>query len=334
MRHVKLVQKLGGLLLALSLLLSLVLPVNAADPKGSITLDYPVEGVVFSLYRVADYDAVTDSYTLTGQFKDYKVDLFSDNAASSLENYVWADGLKEDSYGATDKDGQLVFENVTTGGYLIVGETTEIEDGYFYEPVPTLISLPQWQEGKPVWDIDVEGKHESSEVPLFNNVALCMMFEPTATAPKDELEVEVDKDGEEYQTVKVREDEDWTKTITDVEKGEYSVKPEVPEGYVVDVSKHVKDDTLVFDIEYDQLTEKTNSPDAAPGTKSSNTQTPAKSGTTRIITGTSATRTSTTTLPKTGQNWTLVSGLAGAGLMIMLVGMIRYRRYNDEDEEA
>ena len=35
-------------------------------------------------------------------------------------------------------------------------------------------------------------------------------------------------------------------------------------------------------------------------------------------------------LPRTGQNWTLVSGLAGTGMVFLIAGTLRYRK-NDEE---
>ncbi len=88
-----------------------------------------------------------------------------------------------------------------------------------------------------------------------------------------------------------------------------SIKPEVPDGYTVEVEKHVNEEQhLIFKINY---------------TKKESV-TPTEKKTTNLK------KTVKNVLPKTGQNWTLVSGLAGTGMVFLIAGTLRYRK-NDEE---
>lgn len=300
--------------------------VAAESNTGSIRVHYPIANANVLLYRVADYNG-DDTYSLTGQFADYAVDVTSEAAATTLDNYVKADGLTPDAKGTANGNGDVVFEDLTTGAYLVIGECVETDEDYLYYPVPTLLSLPHWVDGKPTWSVDVDGKTEKVEKP--SELSLSLMISPdinftpkveekddSDTFPK-EIEVKVyhsdgtykkaDKAPEKdrYTTVSVKEKENWKTKIDHVPYGgDWAIKPEVPKGYTVSVSKSRSKDDVRFKVVYTHIKEGT---DGNTGRR-------------------------TQTLPRTGQNWALASGLAGTGLLIMIVGIIRYKR--NEDEEA
>lgn len=319
----KLKRKLGRVLCTAMLVFAVLCPsvfAMAADAKGSITVsfDYPT---TFSLYHVADYNG-DGTYTLVGEFAELSasdespVDLTSESAASTLENYVYA-GISPDEVDDTDENGNVTFTGLSAGAYLIMGDEVVTEDNQVYAPVATLLSLPGWNEdGTANWSKQVEVKKDIYES-FFRAMRFYCGFNFSPVYDDDfpeELDVDVYKEEELYTTVTIREDEDWEFHLEDVEEEEFakdtwSVEPEVPEGYTVEVEKHLdKKGNLIFKIYFTKK----------------EAVTPTEKKTTNLK------KTVKNVLPRTGQNWTLVSGLAGSGMVFLIAGTLRYRK-NDEE---
>lgn len=312
----KMKRNLGRVLCTALLVFAVLCPsvfAMAADARGSITVsfDYPT---TFSLYHVADYNG-DGTYTLVGDFADLSetdespVDLTSESAASTLENYVYA-GINPDQVEDTDESGNVTFTGLSAGAYLIMGDEVVAEDNQVYAPVAMLLSLPGWNEdGTANWSKQVEVKKD-----VYEGFFRAMRFYCTRPVADDdfpeELDVEIYKDKKYYKTVTVKEEEEWEGRLDEegYEK-DISVKPEVPDGYTVEVKKYLSEEgTLIFKICYNQ--KKVATP-------------------TKKTTGTTKTK-GKTVLPRTGQNWTLVSGLAGSGMVFLIAGTLRYRK-NDEE---
>ncbi len=320
----KLKRKLGRVLCTAMLVFAVLCPsvfAMAADAKGSITVsfDYPT---TFSLYHVADYNG-DGTYTLVGEFAtalsesgESSIDLTSESAASTLENYVYT-GINPDDVEDTDENGNVTFTGLSKGAYLIMGDEVVNEDGKVYAPVATLLSLPGWNEdGTANWSKQVEVKKDVYES-FFRAMRFYCGFDFSPVYDDDfpeELDVDVYKEEELYTTVTIREEDDWEFHLEDVEEEEFakdtwSVEPEVPEGYNVEVEKHLdKGGNLIFKIYFTKK----------------EAVTPTEKKTTNLK------KTVKNVLPRTGQNWTLVSGLAGSGMVFLIAGTLRYRK-NDEE---
>ena len=134
-------------------------PVLAAEEesaqKGSISLVCPVEGMELSLYRVAEYEE-SGSFTLTERFQKYPVSLERKSqegwqgAADALADYIRRDGITADAVLASGADRKVCFTDFNRGLYLVLGQTTEMqEDGktQSYEPQTALIALPEDSQG-------------------------------------------------------------------------------------------------------------------------------------------------------------------------------------------
>ncbi len=324
----KLKRKLGRVLCTAMLVFAVLCPsvfAMAADAKGSITVsfDYPT---TFSLYHVADYNG-DDTYTLVGEFAtalsdsgESSIDLTSESAPSTLENYVYAyDGISPDEVEDTDENGNVTFTGLSTGAYLIIGKGVVTDDNQLYVPVTTLLSLPgKNEDGTANWskqiDYSVKEKHVTYDG-FFRAMRFYCGFRPVYDDDDfpEELNVEVYKDQKYYRTVTMKEEEGWEFHLEDVEAQEFakdtwSVKPEVPDGYTVDVEKRLEKGTLIFKICYTKK----------------EVVTPTEKKTTNLK------KTVKNVLPRTGQNWTLVSGLAGSGMVFLIAGTLRYRK-NDEE---
>lgn len=156
-------------------------PVLAAEEestqKGSISIVCPVEGMELSLYRVAEYEEL-GSFTLTEQFRKYPVSLEQKSqegwqgAADALADYIRRDGITADAVLASGSDRKVCFTDLNRGLYLVLGQTTELqEDGktQIYEPQTALIALPEdskeTSEGKDPYQVTAVLKFEKNDKP-------------------------------------------------------------------------------------------------------------------------------------------------------------------------
>ena len=156
-------------------------PVLAAEEestqKGSISLVCPVEGMELSLYRVAEYEE-SGSFTLTERFRKYPVSLEQKSqegwqgAADALADYIRRDGITADAVLASGSDRKVCFTDLNRGLYLVLGQTTELqEDGktQIYEPQTALIALPEdskeTSEGKDPYQVTAVLKFEKNDKP-------------------------------------------------------------------------------------------------------------------------------------------------------------------------
>lgn len=156
-------------------------PVQAAEEestqKGSISLVCPVEGMELSLYRVAEYEE-SGSFTLTEQFQKYPVSLEQKSqegwqgTADALADYIRRDGITADAVLISGSDRTVCFTDLNWGLYLVLGQTTELqEDGktQIYEPQTALIALPEdskeTSEGTDPYQVTAVLKFEKNDKP-------------------------------------------------------------------------------------------------------------------------------------------------------------------------
>lgn len=144
--------------------------------KGSISIllegkdgdqTVPVRGAELNVYQVASVEENDGSlaYTYTDRFR---------SATSSLENIQSQSMIQElellainleapDYSGQTDEEGNLLFENIPLGLYLVI--QPEPADG-FYAIKTFLVSVPSVdQNGNYVYDVDASPKTELEKLP-------------------------------------------------------------------------------------------------------------------------------------------------------------------------
>lgn len=285
-------KKIVSLLLALLVLAALPLGA-AAEQTGSLTCSYVLPGAAFRLYLVGKTQE--DAFVLTGDFAAYEVDLMSDDAAATLTVYAFRDGLTPTAEGITDEAGCVVFEGLQAGVYLLVGQQAVTEE-YVYTPQPVLVQVPGWQEDIYEWDRRLEVKYSQEEKQETVEVTVLKLWEGDADtgARPDSVEVQLLKDGEVYDTVTLSRENNWTHTWDELEGGhQWTVaEKDIPENYKLSITG----DSNGF-----VLTNTYDGP-GGPGEEE---------------------------LPQTGQLWWPVLLLAGAGMVLVLVGLVRRRGSED-----
>lgn len=225
--------------------------VFAADPEqtGSIRLNYSaVDNAEFKVYRAGE---ITDNweFVLTGAFQDIPADLNDldteamTELSETLAAYAAADGIEPDYSGRTDENGQVVFEGLTKGLYLIIGESV-IWDGMRYDPVPFLLTVPS-QDAEGAWNYQTEAdvKYETS-VPEKEEteykVVKCWAGDGSGNARPVQITVDILRDGVLYDTQTLNAENNWSYSWTAEDNGSVwqVVEREIPEHYTVKVEKN------------------------------------------------------------------------------------------------
>lgn len=320
------------------LLVFLMLPVTAyaagsIDPNQEVklTVSYrdgstPLSGAEFSIYLVATVDEYGE-LTATDTFKQFNVDIRGKNddawkaLASTLEGYVLRDAVAPTDSGRTDKDGYLYFptggQKLPQGLYLVLGQRYS-QSGYRYDATPFMVMLPTQDTVKNQWDYDVivSPKFDKSEIPDRPSTVTRKVLKVwedngyTQQRPK-EIVVQLLRDGKVYDTVTLNAENDWRYSWSGLNDNyRWTVVEKECDGYTVKISR----EGVTF------VVTNTYIPETPPPTKPSEPTEPP----------TPTTPPDKPNLPQTGQLWWPVPMLLFAGLMFVVVGLIRRRRTDDE----
>ena len=314
-------------------------PVQAAEEeskqKGSISLVCPVEGMELSLYRVAEYEE-SGSFTLTERFRKYPVSLEQKSqegwqgAADALADYIRRDGITADAVLASGSDRKVCFTDLNRGLYLVLGQTTELqEDGktQIYEPQTALIALPEdskeTSEGTDPYQVTAVLKFEKNDKPgnpEETKIHVLKVWKQDQEKERpDSIVVELlQTDAEGNTTVVDRQtltkENQWSYTWKNLSaQMRWSVsEAEVPKGYTVAVTR--EGNTVVL----------TNTA-KKPGKSDGEVNPPSKR-----TTGKTTDKTSDK-LPQTGQLWWPVLVLLFAGAICLLAGRVLRDRKEEKN---
>ena len=294
-------------------------------------------------YRVADVSE-TGAFTLTGDFAAYPVTLqnLSDTEwqqlADTLVGYVGRDGLTALDSGKTDTDGTLVFpcqqQNLHPGLYLVVIQRLQ-EGRYTYIAKPFLTCLPGLLQNEDTWAYDVivtpkyERDYDTSDTPATVTRKVLKVWKDDgkkSTRPK-EITVQLLQNGSVYDTVALREDNNWRYTWEKLNKNyDWTVVEKEVDGYTVRVSQEgtafVITNTYDADVPETTTAVTTTVRDPAEP-PSASTEPPSEP----IEPENTPNRPQ---LPATGQLWWPVTVLAAVGLLLILAGVLWNRGADDE----
>lgn len=310
------------------LLVFMLLPVSALaagridlDQDVSLTITYqdhgtPLSGAVFNIYLVATVNAYGELET-TEQFKIFNVDIpgKADDTwralASTLEGYVLRDNIAATDSGKTDRNGQIAFptggKRLTAGLYLVLGER-HTQDGYRYDATPFMVMLPSLDKENNVWsyDVAVSPKFDRSKIPdssgddtITRKVLKLWEDKGQEKDRPEEVIVQLLRDGKVFDTVTLNAANNWRYTWTALDNGySWTVVEKETDNYTVEVTQ----EGITFVV---KNTHNEDIPDEPT--------TPTKP-----------------TLPQTGQLWWPVPVLIAAGLLFVVIGLLRRRGAADE----
>ena len=169
-------RRICSLVLILALVWAMALPVCAhevpdPDRLGSITVTMayegePVPGGRLTLFRVADVVSDDGDYLFayTPDFAGCSIPL-AELSSAELPEALAEIAAQKNLQGVTqivDEAGKAVFADLKNGLYLLVQE--EAAPGY-RRVNPFLVSVPQYEEGRYIYDVETAPKNEAGPEP-------------------------------------------------------------------------------------------------------------------------------------------------------------------------
>lgn len=294
----------------LPLLLILLVPMTALaagtiDPnqEAGLTIQAvfdktPIGNMNFSLYRVCTVDT-TGELTPTEAFAAYadRLDIRGRNdeawqaLAPELEQAVYEQKIQPQATAQTADSGKVAFQNLPQGLYLVTAQGVELE-GYVYTTEPFFVNLPSQDLTTNTWCYQLTASAKLQQNPLLTDLAVVKIWKDACHESQrpNAVTVELLQDGLVYDTVTLSNANRWQHTWNDLDVNhKWSVREQTVSGY------------------------------AAP--------TITQEGNTFTITNTcnKPTESATPTLPQTGQLWWPVPVLMAAGLLMLIIGLIRRR---------
>ena len=324
----------------------LLLPLQALA-AGSIDLDRDagltiscqdgntsLVGAEFDIFLVATVDEYGE-LTTTEDFAQFHVNIRGKNdeawrtLASTLEGYVLRDGISPADSGKTNDKGLVSFpgagKSLKAGLYFVLGRR-HTQNGYRYDPTPFMVMLPGLDKENNIWvyDVSVNAKFDSSPIPdnpddhtIDRKVLKVWADDGQEKDRPNEVIVQLLRDGKVYDTVTLNAENNWRYTWTGLnDRYTWSIAEKELEGYTVEVTREgitfVVTNTCDEDIPDEPAPIAPATPDEP--TAPDEPATPAKP-----------------TLPQTGQLWWPVPILISAGLLFVVIGLVRRRGTVDEE---
>ena len=314
----KIYKSLAAFLLCLAAAISF-LPVTALA-AGSIDLHHahnltvtavfdqtPVSGMRFDAYLVSTVDEYGE-LTVIDRYQEYaeELDIRGKNderwqamAQILAREIMLDDPLKPSRSAVTDADGLAAFSEILPGLYLIVGHGIE-KDGYVYSTSPFFANVPEQDLGSNAWNYDVVANAKPGREPVKADYQVIKVWKDDChrdQRPKS-ITLSLICDGEVYDTVTLPHNGAWRYTWEDLETNhQWTVTEKKENGYQ---DPHVQQEGNTFIV--------TNT--------CSKTATP--------------TQPDNPTLPQTGQLWWPVPVLIAAGLLFVVIGLVRRRGTSHE----
>lgn len=309
----------------------------------TVTGSKPVEGVSYSLYRVADLSQGQDGdvlFPLTDSMKAYAesvdLDLFFEDmtqaswaaGAATLAPYLLRDRVSPGRAETSDQTGTVSFPSLECGLYLM----TASYSGTAYTSVtmaPCFLTLPELSEDETSWIYDV---HATAKLETQNKGVKGEVREKTVTVkkawsgdgdaqdrkerPKSVTVQLLTQDGSPVEERELSSENGWTYTWKNLDAIQtYEVvEKDVPQGYRVSSSHTEPKTDLISYVLTNKKRQK--------GFKGKHRETPQGPAGGRVA--------GESRLPQTGQLWWPVFLLAGCGIVLILLGM--WRRGSGRDK--
>lgn len=209
--------------------------------------DTPLSGAEVKLYKIAEVSA-DFKYTLTRPYEGSGLSLDGVQTAgewnvirSTLEAYIFADGISPDVTSVTDEAGEVHFEGLRTGMYLaIVSQTQTQELGYRFDSA--LVALPGLEpDGRWQYQVCVNAKGETvdPEEEIELKVLKLWRGDESQNNRPESVEVEIFCNGASYKTVTLSEENHWSYTWSAKDEGSTwtVIERNVPQGYTMTVEE-------------------------------------------------------------------------------------------------
>lgn len=311
------------------------------EDKVHLTVTYrdrqsPLVGATIDLYRVADVDE-KGNVTFIQPFSVYhvRVDSLQDDlsaAAKTLEGYVQRDKLPADKSAQTNRSGNAAFSwdrsGMKPGLYLLLcGDYRQ--NGFVYRAQPVMFALPYLtDDGKWIYHVEAAIKHEKEpDTPEQEKVTRKALKRWNDGGHENErpheVVVQLLCDGVVYDTQKLNKDNNWGYEWNDLDGSrDWSLTEVETGGYRITIEKNGV--TFLVTNTYDQSLATPEPPKPERTPKPEHTPKPKRTPKPRPTMNPHV-------LPQTGQVWWPVPLLLSAGVLLIVLGLIRRRGDDDED---
>lgn len=277
--------------------------VNPEEPC-SLTLQYAYGEEVFSDLEISIFRAAEvfedGTYQLTGDFADYPVNIYGitsrtewTSIASTLSAYAAADGIEPTQQQRTNENGQVSFESLQPGMYLVLAVKIDTDEAvYTFESF--MISLPSFDEDDdPYYQVTANPKCESYEPKpgeLEYKVVKQWKDQGHSSDRPSSITVDILKDGAFFSTQTLSAENNWSYRWTALDDGSVwqAVERNVPQEYKV--TTVVNGETIVI----------TNA-------RTTGEQNPPQTGGTTVV-------------------WPYILAMCAAGAVILIIGISRKRK--------
>lgn len=255
--------RIFSLLMACIMLLA-VLPFSAfaeSVNSCSITVNCSYDGryikdAKVNIFRIAE---VTEKgkIPLVGNFSNYRVIIDPSSAgtlqtsAITLDAYAQADKIIADYSGFTGNDGNVKFENLPVGVYLVSVDEIKNEDGSSYEFEPYILFLPyaDSEKSEPVYDVTTNVKANLRPKQDLSYIHILVTWDDKDFLPlrPETVIIRLICDGEVYDTIEVGAKDNWEYTWENIDPNhEWTVVEDgVDVKYVVDMRHPDQNDFVI-----------------------------------------------------------------------------------------
>lgn len=207
-----------------------------------------LNGVTFDAWRVGD---ITDGdLLLQSKYSKYNLNISSVNFPATLRECLIRDSIRPDLKAISNQDGVAVFDNLSSGAYLICSEDFE-QGRYKYSGVSMLVYLPYLDSNNNLsMNAVLEAKFERRKLPdperpsqdTITRKALKVWEDDDNNSGRrpDEIRVELLRDGRSWDVKILSESNNWRHTWTDLDPA-YKwtvIELDVSSDYELDIEKH------------------------------------------------------------------------------------------------
>lgn len=314
----KICKRLSALLFAL-LAAALLLPAGASAAgiidlghAHSLTVtavysDMPISGLRLDAYLIANVDQYGE-LSVIDRYEDYeeeldirgKNDAAWQNMAQILAREILLDpDLKPSRSAVTNSDGVAVFTDIPMGLYLVPGSTIR-KNGYVYSTSPFFVMLPEQDLSSNTWSYHVVANAKPGQEPVRADFEVIKVWKDSCHKDQrpESITISLICDGVEKDTITLPYEGAWSYTWKNLDTNhQWTVEEEEETGYK---KPDVQQEGYRFIV----------------------TNTCNKS--------TTSTGSGKPTLPQTGQLWWPVPVLIAAGLLFVVIGLVRRRGTIDE----
>ena len=264
--------------------------------------DAHLPGVTFQLYQVADMDADA-RFALRSPYSTLNIDI---NALKNAADWAAASEAKKaltasetpDFTGTTDENGRVAFAGLNPGLYLVSG-TPVIIGGWAYSFQSFLTSVPT-RNVDDEWQYDVLSTIKLERSPALIDLECVKEWDDDnrGTYRPVQIEIHLMQDGQHIDTVILNSENNW-----------HHIFKDLPADHVYTLNEILGAD-VYYEPEYS-----------------------IENGVYVITNRRTVTPTPTAPIPETGQLWWPVPILAGAGMILFVIGWILHRKWSQEHEE-